>query len=42
MRKDKGPNFLEIRIKPGARSDLGRPKEKPFQNKEIFVEKLKD
>ncbi len=40
MKKDKGPNFLEIRIKPGARSDLGRPKEKPIHNKEIFISKL--
>ena len=41
MKKDKGPNFLEIRIKPGARPDLGRPKEKPLVNKEIFISKLR-
>lgn len=31
--KEEGPNFLEIKVKTGARSTLGRPKEKPCENK---------
>jgi len=34
------PAFLEIRVKPGARADLGRPKESPAENKRIFIERL--
>lgn len=37
---DKGPALLEIKIKCGTRKDLGRPKEKPFINKQIFMENL--
>ncbi len=33
--------FLEIKCAIGARSDLGRPKEKPYENKEIFMSNLK-
>lgn len=32
-----GPVFLEIKIKPGARSDLGRPKQSTFTNKAAFM-----
>ncbi len=32
--------LLEIKVKCGARSDLGRPKEKPQENKEIFMSNL--
>lgn len=32
--------FLEIKVKCGARSDLGRPKEKPSENKEMFMKNL--
>lgn len=39
--KDKGPIFLEIKIKPGARKDLGRPKSSPLNNKNDFVNFLK-
>ena len=35
-----GPAFLEIKVKCGAREDLGRPKEKPVENKKIFMEHL--
>jgi len=35
-----GPAFLEIHVKPGARADLGRPKESPADNKRIFTERL--
>ena len=36
-----GTRFLEIIIKKGSRKDLGRPKESPIHNKEIFVTKIK-
>tara|TARA_Y100000589_G_scaffold331879_1_gene387608 strand:- start:5515 stop:6663 length:1149 start_codon:yes stop_codon:yes gene_type:complete len=40
MQNNKGPSFVEIRIKPGAKKDLGRPKETPIQNKKIFISNL--
>lgn len=33
--------LLEIKSSIGARSDLGRPKEKPYENKVIFMDNLK-
>ena len=33
----RGPAFLEIKVKKGARPDLGRPKEKPQENKRLFM-----
>ena len=33
-------SLLEIKVKCGAREDLGRPKEKPWENKAIFMENL--
>lgn len=38
--KDRCTSLLEIKVKCGARKDLGRPKEKPVENKEIFMENL--
>lgn len=38
---DKCTVLLEIKIKCGARADLGRPKEKPQENKRIFMANLK-
>lgn len=35
-----GPVFIEVHVKPGARADLGRPKETPTQNKKLFMERL--
>lgn len=35
-----GPSFLEIKIKPGSRGDLGRPTIKPVENKENFMKFL--
>lgn len=35
-----GPIFIEIRIKSGARKDLGRPKESPLMNKNNFINEL--
>lgn len=32
-----GPRFIEIRVKRGARADLGRPKESPAENKAMFT-----
>tara|TARA_B100001250_G_scaffold239623_1_gene205910 strand:+ start:4533 stop:5660 length:1128 start_codon:yes stop_codon:yes gene_type:complete len=37
-----GPSFLEIKIKPGSREDLGRPTIKPIKNKDSFIKFLKD
>lgn len=34
--------LLEIKVKCGARSDLGRPKEKPYENKEMFMKNLSE
>lgn len=35
--KSKGPVFLEVPINLGSRNDLGRPKEKPSDNKVSFM-----
>ena len=32
-----GPAFLEVKIRPGSRDDLGRPTIKPVDNKENFM-----
>lgn len=37
-----GPNFLEIKLKPGSRTDLGRPTIKPIDNKRNLIEFLKN
>lgn len=37
---DNCTSLLEIKVKCGAREDLGRPKEKPQENKKIFMENL--
>jgi phosphonopyruvate decarboxylase len=37
LRDIKGPALLEVIVKKGARSDLGRPKETPQQNKLLFM-----
>lgn len=34
------PKFREIRVAKGARKDLGRPKERPQENKALFMETL--
>ncbi len=33
----RGPTFSEIRVRPGSRSDLGRPVESPAENKHAFM-----
>ena len=35
-----GPSFLEVKIRPGSREDLGRPTIKPVDNKENFMKFL--
>lgn len=35
-----GPAFLEVKIRPGSREDLGRPTIKPIDNKENFMKFL--
>ena len=37
----KGTVLLEIRVRCGARADLGRPAEKPVENKTIFMEHVR-
>ena len=34
------PSFLEVRVRKGARSDLGRPKESPKENRDAFMNHL--
>jgi phosphonopyruvate decarboxylase len=36
-----GPSLLEIRVKPGARANLGRPTLSPIENKRLFVNFLR-
>ena len=36
-----GRRFLEVRVRPGSRADLGRPKESPAQNKAQFIARLR-
>lgn len=36
-----GRRFLEVRVRPGSREDLGRPKETPVQNKAQFTQRLR-
>ena len=37
-----GPAFLEIRVAPGARADLGRPRTTPRENRDAFLRHLRD
>ncbi len=40
LRSAKGPAMLEIMVQKGARTDLGRPKTSPIENKTAFIEFL--
>lgn len=40
LRESQGPTLLEIRVKKGARKDLGRPKKTPQENKSAFMDFL--
>jgi len=42
LRSAEGPAMLEILVKKGARSDLGRPKTSPIENKEAFTQFLSE
>jgi phosphonopyruvate decarboxylase len=42
LRDEEGPAFLEVRALPGARADLGRPTTTTHQNKEAFMEMLRE
>lgn len=39
--KSEGPNFFEIKVRPGSREGLGRPKNKPKDDKEAFMKVFK-
>lgn len=39
--KARGPVLLEVKVKKGARKDLGRPSKSPIENKEAFMSFLK-
>ncbi len=41
IKEEPGPHFLEIKVKKGARSDLGRPTSSPMENKEALMNYLK-
>ena len=41
-RKANGPVLLEIKVKKGNRKDLGRPTTTPIENKEAFMNNLKN
>lgn len=40
LKSSEGPCFLEIRVKKGARKDLGRPTTTPLENKKAFMQFL--
>ena len=40
--KMKGPVLLEVKVKKGARNDLGRPNKTPIENKEAFMKFLRE
>jgi len=42
LKKKTGPYFIEIIVKKGSRDNLGRPKEKPIQNKYNFFKNIKN
>ncbi len=42
LRAVMGPAMLEIMVRKGARSDLGRPKSSPIENKTAFTQFLSD
>jgi len=40
--KNEGLTFIEVKVKKGARKDLGRPKSSPQENKEAFMKFIED
>lgn len=41
LKEESGPALLEIKIRTGARANLGRPKHTPAQSKDIFMQFLR-
>jgi phosphonopyruvate decarboxylase len=41
LKKTKGPSLLEIRVTKGARTDLGRPKSTPIENRDSMMRNIK-
>jgi phosphonopyruvate decarboxylase len=41
-KKNEGLTFIEVKVKKGARKDLGRPKSTPQENKEAFMKYIGD
>jgi phosphonopyruvate decarboxylase len=41
-KKHEGLTFIEVKVKKGARKDLGRPKTTPVENKTAFMKYLKE
>ena len=37
LASDAGPNLLEVKVRKGARPDLGRPTTTPIQNRDTFM-----
>lgn len=42
INKIEGPSFLEVSVAKGSRSNLGRPTSTPLENRDAFIEFLKD
>ena len=42
LKMAKGPSLLEIKIKKGARKDLGRPTKTPLENKKAFMDFVRE
>lgn len=42
LNSQQGPIFLEIKLKPGSRDDLGRPQSSPVDNKIQFMEHINE
>ncbi len=42
LKSVKGPALLEVKIKKGARNNLGRPTISPIENKKAFMRFLQD
>lgn len=40
--KQEGPTFIEVRVRKGARKDLGRPRSSPEENKQALMAVLKE
>jgi len=40
MSRRTGPSLLEVRVEPGSRSDLGRPRTTPVENKRAFIREI--